>query len=89
MQAGACMRRSGDRAKAAHSGRRGGTDRGAMAGGTRKKDARCTQRARIPVKEVLHKLRPQGAEISRDGQRIDFDIDMTGHAFVESSRVEP
>lgn len=42
-----------------------------------KKGARCTQRTRIPVKEVSHELRIQIKEIARAGQRIDFDIDMT------------
>ncbi|WP_126285753.1 hypothetical protein [Burkholderia stagnalis] len=67
-----------------------------------KKDARCTQRARIPVKEVSHELRVQIKDIARVGQRIDFDIDMTAmsgprirqaraaapHAHAGTSRVE-
>ncbi|CAG9253842.1 hypothetical protein BDI4_40022 [Burkholderia diffusa] len=41
-----------------------------------KKDARCTQRARIPVKEVSHELRVQNKGIARNGQRSDSDIDI-------------
>jgi hypothetical protein len=32
------------------------------------------ERARIPVKEVSHELRPQSIGIARRRQRIDFDI---------------
>ncbi|MBY4714243.1 hypothetical protein [Burkholderia cepacia] len=53
-----------------------------------KKDARCTQRARIPVKEVSHELRVQIAEIARDRQRIDFHIDMPWRAYAARPCVE-
>lgn len=53
-----------------------------------KKDARCKQRARIPVKEVSHELQAQIKEFARHGQRIDFNIDMTGFAHAGTSRVE-
>ncbi|KWF26062.1 hypothetical protein WT56_20815 [Burkholderia pseudomultivorans] len=54
-----------------------------------KKNARCKQRARIPVKEVSHELRAQIKEIARGRQRSDFDIviacaAMSLHAFTRS-----
>ncbi len=61
--------------------------RGRRAARRTKKDARCTQRARIPVKEVSHELRVQIKEIARHGQRIDCNIDMTGPAHAGTSRV--
>jgi len=42
----------------------------------RKKNARCTQRARIPVKEVSHELRVQHKRSARAEQRSDRDIDI-------------
>ncbi|WP_124570457.1 hypothetical protein [Burkholderia sp. Bp8984] len=53
-----------------------------------KKDARCTQRARIPVKEVSHELRVQIKEIACNKQRIDFNIDMTGCTHAGTPSVE-
>ncbi|WP_155628158.1 hypothetical protein [Burkholderia territorii] len=52
-----------------------------LAGGGRdgvrgKKDARCTQRARIPVKEVSHELRAQNKSFAGGRQRSDSDIDI-------------
>ncbi|WP_196786423.1 hypothetical protein [Burkholderia diffusa] len=44
--------------------------------GMLQKNARCTQRARIPVKEVSHELRVQNKSIARGGQRSDSDIDI-------------
>lgn len=49
-------------------------------GRSTQKNARCKQRARIPVKEVSHELRVQSKEIARNRQRIDFHIDMTAYA---------
>ncbi|WP_146756313.1 hypothetical protein [Burkholderia cepacia] len=66
------------RAKSARFGRREGVGRSWRRGRRHaKKDARCRQRARIPVKEVSHELQAQIKEIACNGQRIDFHIDMT------------